>query len=263
MNHDKGLVNLKLVIEYDGKNYFGWQRQSAKPTIQHTIEKSLQVLFPGEKIQLAGAGRTDTGVHAMNQAANIKLGKGALARYSTKAGTAKQGVDKLAYSLNSILPDDILIKKISKVNGDFHARYSAKSRRYRYFITTQRHALDFDKLYFIKTKFDIDLAEKFCKLIQGAHSFKSLCKNKTDEHDFYCDVKSVSVKKLKEGIIRFEIEANRFLHSMVRAVIGAMLQAASGKMELSEFRKKFIKGEDIKIQYVPANALYLVKVNYN
>jgi tRNA pseudouridine38-40 synthase len=249
----KDLVNLKLIIEYDGKNYFGWQRQKTKPSIQETIEQSLQVLFPKEKIKLTGAGRTDTGVSALNQAANF---------YVSKHSLEKLKPSKLAYQLNAILPDDIAVKKITKVSNDFHARYSAASRVYKYYLSTEKKAVYGDKFYRIKTKFDIDLAKELCKLLVGIHSFKSSCKNKTDEHDFMCDVKYARVKKIKNNLIEFEICANRFLHSMVRAIVGLMLSVASGKVSIIEFKSKFKKGEEIKTQYVPANALFLVKVNY-
>lgn len=250
------LVNLKLVIEYDGKNYCGWQRQAAgskQKTIQQTIEESLQVLFKGEKINLIGAGRTDAGVHAIGQAANFKI---------SKETFGKTNLAKTLVSLNAILPFDIAVKKLSRAAPDFHARYSAKSRIYRYYFCFDKKAVNGDKYHRIKTDFNIDLAEKFCKLLVGIHSFRSLCKNKTDDHDFLSDVKYAKLKKLSGGIIEFEISASRFLHSMVRAILGVMLSIAAGKMSVKDFQSKFKKGEDIIIQYVPANALFLFKVNY-
>jgi tRNA pseudouridine38-40 synthase len=126
------LVNLKLVIEYDGKNYCGWQRQAAsskEKTIQQTIEESLQVLFKGENINLIGAGRTDSGVHAYNQAANFKV---------SKKSFEKTSAEKILASVNAILPSDIAVKKLSRAGLNFHARYSAKSRIYRYYICFEK-----------------------------------------------------------------------------------------------------------------------------
>ena len=99
-------------------------------------------------------------------------------------------------------------------------------------------------------------------MLVGIHSFRSLCKNKTDDHDFLSDVKYAKLRKLKNAVIEFEICASRFLHSMVRAILGVMLSIAADKMSIKEFHSKFKKGEDITIQYVPANALFLYKVNY-
>lgn len=250
-------VNLKLIIEYDGSKYFGWQRQTSKVSIQQVLERSLQVLFPYEKINLIGAGRTDAGVHAYGQCANVKLSNSSFSKYNVPGG-----INKLSVSLNAILPADIVIKKISKAKDDFHARYSARERAYEYFITTSKHAIGGDKLYRIKNDIDIKKAQAFCKTLIGYKSFKSLCKNQTDEHDFKCDVKYAKVSRNSKGVIKFEICASRFLHSMVRAIVGAMIDIASGKMELNQFKQKFKKGEEIKLQYVPAKALFLVKVKY-
>lgn len=246
------ILNIKLIIEYDGKNYFGWQRQKNKPSIQQTIEETLRVLIPGEKITLIGAGRTDTGVHAFGQTANFKIKKSSL----------NITLDNLLNKLNAILPQDITIKKAEFADPDFHSRYSAKARVYRYLISEAKRSINADKYLFVKTKFDIDLAKEFCKLLVGVHSFRSLCKNETDKHDFQAAVFYAKVIRKRDGIIEFEISANRFLHSMVRAIVGAMLKIASRKMELNEFKNKFIKGEEIKIQYVQSNALFLYKIFY-
>jgi tRNA pseudouridine38-40 synthase len=247
------LINIKLVIEYNGKNYFGWQKQKNKPSIQQTIEKSLQVLFPGYKIKLIGAGRTDTGVHALNQVANFKIDKSFFYPVNFK---------KLYNSLNSILPDDIAVKKVSSCKESFHARYSAKKRIYLYYLRESKSALYHDYVYRLKTKFDIYLAKYFCKLLAGEHSFKQYSKNKNDKHDFSSIVYYAKILKQKDGLIRFEICANRFLHSMVRALVGIMIQIASGKLLIVEFKTKFYKGVPIKIQYVPAKALFLKKIIY-
>jgi tRNA pseudouridine38-40 synthase len=247
--------NIKLIIEYDGKNYAGWQIQKNKPSVQETIEHSLHVLFHKDNIKLIGAGRTDSGVHALNQAANFKISNDAFSDSFNTLGN-------LVYSLNSILPEDISVKQASFVNGNFHARYSAKKRVYRYLLTTEKRGFCSDKYFRIKTKFDIDLAKEFCKFIEGMHSFKSMCKNREDRHDFMSIVYYATLKKRRDGILDFEICANRFLHSMVRAIVGMMLKIAAGKISLNEFKTKFKKREQLKIQYVPANALILDKIIY-
>jgi tRNA pseudouridine38-40 synthase len=255
-------LNIKLIIEYDGKNYSGWQKQNSNSSqtrrqnsIQETIEDTLRVLFPKENIKLTGAGRTDAGVHALGQTANFKISKSSL------TGRIKD-LNKLVYSLNAILPEDITVKKARLVKEDFHARYSAKKRIYRYLITTEKRSYNADKLFHIKTKFDIDLAKDYCKLIVGTHSFESMCKNREDKHRFMSTVYYAIVKKRADGVIEFKICASRFLHSMVRAITGMMIKIASGKINLNEFKNKFEKGEPLKIQYVPSNALILEKIIY-
>lgn len=250
---DKNTVNLKLVIEYDGKNYSGWQRQKNEPSVQQKIEDSLAVIFKGEMITITGAGRTDAGVHAYAQCANFRIDGSRLQQI---------GTERLKLSLNALLPGDIVIKSVKKVNAGFSARYSAKKREYIYRITESSRAIDREKVYNIKSSFDIKIARKFCKIITGNHSFKALCKNKTDDHGFRSIIYTAAVTKKKDGVIEFRISANRFLHSMVRAITGAMIKTATGRMTLEEFTEKFKKGDEIKIQYVPSNALFLSKVTY-
>jgi tRNA pseudouridine38-40 synthase len=251
-------LNIKLIIEYDGKNYAGWQKQKNKSqkTIQETIEHSLQVLFTKEKIKLIGAGRTDAGVHALNQAANFKI------RKSVFPGGKISSLNRLTHSLNSILPADIAVKSVKVVNDKFHARFSAKKRVYKYLLTTAKRAYNADKYFRLKTKFDIDLAKEYCKFIEGEHSFKQMCKNREDKHGFMSNIFYARIKKRKDYVIEFEICANRFLHSMVRAIVGMIIEVASGKISLKEFITKFEKGEPLKIQYVPSNALILDKIIY-
>lgn len=248
--------NIKLVIEYDGKNYAGWQIQKNKLSVQETIEHSLHVLFHKDSIKLIGAGRTDSGVHALNQTANFKISKDAFSVSGIKT------LGNLVYSMNSILPGDISIKKAGFVSENFHARYSAKKRVYRYLLSTQKRGFNPDKYFRSKTKFDIDLAKEYCKFIEGIHSFRMMCKNREDKHDFMSIIYYAKLKKRRDGIIEFEICASRFLHSMVRAIVGMMIQIASGKISLKDFKTKFKKGEQLKIQYVPANALILDKIIY-
>lgn len=246
-------VNIKIIVEYDGSAYFGWQRQKDKPSIQQKIEDALKILFPGEKITLTGAGRTDTGVHAYNQCANFKI---SAEKFRDK------GILKLKYSLNALLPGDIVIKSVKKVNDKFHSRYSAKKREYIYRFSVNEHAICRNYVYFIRQEFDAGLANKFCRTIKGIHCFKALCKNREDDHDFKCKVLEAGIKRRAAGIYEFRITANRFLHSMVRAVVGAMLKVSSGSLPHDEFTRKFKKGDEIKIQYVPSNALFLSKVTY-
>jgi len=249
------VINIKLNIEYNGKNYFGWQKQSAggKPTIQQSIEEALQVLFPKYKINLIGSGRTDTGVHAFNQAANFKINVHVFKTI---------GFKKLYTSLNALLPEDIAVKNIRKCSGKFNSRYSAKKRVYQYYLSEEKQAIFRDFTFRLKTKFDIELAKDFCKLLVGDHSFKHFCKNESDKHDFHSIIYYARVAKQKNGLIKFEICANRFLHSMVKALVGIMIKIAAGKISINDFKTKFKKGVPIKIQYVPSNALFLKKIIY-
>jgi tRNA pseudouridine38-40 synthase len=244
------MYNYKMVIEYDGVDFNGWQRQkNTKNTIQEYIESSLKSLLK-QNIGIIGAGRTDAGVSAYSQVANFKTD----VRFDYK---------KVLYSLNSILPETITIKKISEVPLDFHSRYSAKKREYEYRISFRKRSIE--GRYFYKLIYDIDyiLIDKFVDELRGYRSFKSLCKNPSDKHNFCCNVSSITYKysKKKDELI-FNIISDRFLHSMVRGVIGCLIDIGRKKLNFEETKNLFQKGEKIKTTYLPGNALFLKKIYY-
>lgn len=239
-----------MIIEYDGTKFHGWQRQkNTKNTIQEYIESSLKSLLK-QDIGITGAGRTDAEVSAYNQVANFKTEK-------------EFDLNKILYSLNSILPDAITIKKISKVPLKFHSRYSAKRREYVYKISFRKRSID--GRYFFKLIYDIDLKliDKFINNFLGYRSFKSLCKNSTDKHNFRCNVSEISYvhSKGKDELI-FKIVSDRFLHSMVRGIMGCLIDIGRGRLNFEETKNAFQKGEKIKTTYLPGNALFLKKIYY-
>lgn len=243
--------NYKLTIEYDGSGYYGWQRQKKfRNTIQEFLEDNLSKLLK-QKISVTGAGRTDTGVHAYNQAANFRV------------SCIIEDSNKFLYSLNSMLPPAITVKSIKKVRKDFHARYSAKKREYIYRITTVNISIGRNYFYKLNYELDFKVIDEFIKIISGYKSFRSLCKNSEDKHGFYCNLISLKYKINKtKGTIEFRISADRYLHSMVRAIIGVLIDLGRGKLELKETINKFNNGEKIKTTYLPANALFLNKIYY-
>lgn len=242
--------NYKITIEYDGTDFIGWQRQLNKNnSIQEIIENNITIILK-EEIKIIGAGRTDSGVHAYNQVANFK----------TDNEIEKKS---FIYSLNSILPKSITIKNISEVDDKFHSRYSAKKREYIYKMTTKN--ISIERMYYHKLLYDIDfnVIDKFIKFLIGNKNFKSLCKNSDDKHNFFCNIEKLeySINKSK-GTIIFKIVANRFLHSMVRAIIGCLIDLGRGKILLDETKYLFANGLKIKTTYLPSNALFLNKIYY-
>jgi tRNA pseudouridine38-40 synthase len=244
------MYNYKMIIEYDGVDFNGWQRQkNTSNTIQEQIESSLKSLLKKDN-GIIGAGRTDAGVSAYNQVANFKT-------------DVEFDFKKTLYSLNSILPDEITIKNIKKVPLDFHSRYSAKKREYEYRISFRKRSVE--SRYFYKLIYNIDFKpiDKFIDSLIGYKSYKSLCKNSSDKHNFCCNVSEISYKysKRKDELI-FKIISDRFLHSMVRGVIGCLVDIGRGKLNFEETKKDFEKGEKIKATYLPGNALFLKKIYY-
>jgi tRNA pseudouridine38-40 synthase len=242
--------NYKLTIEYDGNDFNGWQRQkNTSNTIQELIENSLSKLLKG-KITIIGAGRTDTGVSALNQVANFKTERDIT------------DTNKFLYSLNSILPGTICIKGIKKVPLNFHSRYSAKKRIYEYKISTRKRSVEKDYFYHLIYKLDFNLIDKLINILKGRKSFKSLCKNSSDKHNFYCNVSELKYVKKSDCRIIFKITSDRYLHSMVRAILGCLIDIGREKLDLNTTINSFNKGEKIKATYLPGNALTLKKIYY-
>jgi len=244
------LYNYKLVIEYDGKDFKGWQKQKyTKDTIQERIESSIEKLLK-EKVKLTVAGRTDSGVSAYNQVANFIFNK--------KLETAK-----FRYSLNSILPGEITIKDVRLVSPEFHSRYSAIKREYIYKITFSKRSIRRNEFYRFNCSLDYKNIDEFIKFISGQLNFRSFCKNKEDKNNFACCIYDFKYKNIKSrNELIFSISANRFLHSMVRSIIGCALELGRGRLDLNHIKELTKKGEKPGSVYLPSNALFLNKIYY-
>lgn len=241
--------NLKLEIEYDGTNYCGWQvqtRQKHKPSIQETLEKTLQKILR-EKIRIIGSGRTDAGVHAQAQIANFK----------TDSNIA---LDKLHRALTGLLPDDIAVTKIEEVPLDFHSRFSAKSKVYRYAILNRKYpsAILRNIAYFFPYPLNIRLMQKQAKLLLGRHNFKSFQAADYRERNPVRTIKKIKITKDKD-LIYIDIEADGFLQNMARNIVGTLIEIGRGKpLEI----KKLLSWKDRTKTgpTAPAKGLCLVKV---
>ena len=244
------MKNFKITIEYDGRDFNGWQLQNyTDNTVQFHIEKALKILLK-EKIKIFAAGRTDSGVSAYNQVANFFYDKDV-------------ATERFLYSFNSLVPESITIKKIQEVPFKFSSRRSAKKREYIYLVTTERRSINSEQYYYPRGTLDLDRINKCILFLKGKHSFESVCKNKTDKHNFECNIFDLSYKASKSrGEIIFKITADRFLHSMVRAVMGILIDIGKQKIELKEIESKFKKGEKLKTTYLPAQPLFLNKIYY-
>jgi len=157
----------------------------------------------------------------------------------------------------------LLLLSVKKVRDDFHSRYSAKKREYVYKIITKDVSIGRKYYYKLIYKLDFKIIDEFIKILTGYRSYKSLCKNTEDKHNFCCDMKSISYKlNKKEGTIEFKLISDRYLHSMVRAILGTLIDLGRKRIELSDTIMKFNKGESIRATYLPANALFLNKIYY-
>jgi tRNA pseudouridine38-40 synthase len=251
----KGAVekNIFLEVEYLGTNYFGFQVQTKKagfePTVQEVLEKSIRKLFK-ESIRIAYAGRTDRGVHAKAQAVNFK------------AATAIP-LANIKTALNAFLPADIRIKKVKLVPGDFHARFSAKTKVYRYLIVNRKEPTVFwnNLAWQVSEPLDILIIQRLSRKLTGRRDFSLFAKDAKSYKDCFRTIKSISIKK-KGSLISIDIEGDGFLRNMVRNLISFLLKAARGKLSFSD-AEAVLAGKASYLNHpAPACGLYLVKVNY-
>lgn len=240
--------NIKLKIEYDGTDFSGWQKQPKLRTVQGEIEEKLKKILQ-EKITLIGSGRTDVGVHALEQVANFKTG-------------SKLNLVSIHRGLNSLLKEDILIKDVEEVDLDFNSRFSAKSRVYRYKICLGNDVFLRRYAWEISYCLDFSKIKKATKAILGRQDFTSFCVSKSAKPDNHCFIFRAGWKKDRKRL-DFEIEADRFLHTMVRSLVGTLIDVGRGYFSLKDFTK-ILKAKDHKKAGLtaPAKGLYLVKVNY-
>ncbi len=241
------MQRIKLVLEYDGSGYNGWQIQTGQKTIQQELEHALFVLFKQE-IRVTAAGRTDTGVHARNQVVHCNISDADLFR--------------LKQSLNGLLNRDIVVKEISITKPDFHARFDATARLYRYHIATEVTALNRDYAWTVRIPLNLTLLQVAAKIIPGYEDFKSFCKTKSEVNNHICTILT-SRWIQQNGLLVYEIQANRFLHGMVRAIVGTLIEVGKGKVSLQDF-KRMIEARDRRAvpATAPAHGLVLEKITY-
>lgn len=235
-------------ISYNGTNYHGWQSQANAIGVQQVVEEVFEKLFRN-KIEIVGSGRTDTGVHCVQQFFHADF---------------DHELDRMLIQqkLNSFLPKSISINGIRLVRSDAHARYSAVERAYEYRITKVKNPFYQDYAYHFFKELNIQTMNKAAALLVGEHDFESFSKVKTDVNHFICDLKKAKWNETGDLLV-FHIAANRFLRGMVRSIVGTLLDVGSGKTSLKEFQQ-ILKSKDRKKagMNVPACGLYLVKVKY-
>ena len=248
---ESAIKNFKFTIEYLGTLYNGWQFQPNCSTIQGEIEKALKKIFHKniQDINLIGSGRTDSGVHALGQVANIKL------------DTNMSAID-LKNAINANIENDIFIKKSVEVDLNFNSRFSAKKRCYIYKITNQYSPFTSNREWFENSMFDIHLLEECSALILGSNDFSLLSKANSEIDNKICDIYLSEWNKSKNKLT-YTIEGNRFLHHMVRYLVGTMIEVAKKNISLDDFGKLLDNNCKLhKIFKAPAHGLYLKQVYY-
>ena len=242
---------IKLLIEYNGTKYQGWQVQPKGLTIQGVLEEKLGLLI-GEAIQLFGSGRTDSGVHALGQVAHFKTEN-------------PMDIRSMQRALNSLLPPDIVIQKTEEVDEGFHARKHSKSKVYEYRILNRnlRSAFQWGFVWHIPQKMNFQEMEKATARLIGEHDFSSFRSTGSPTRTTLRRVIRAEWKRGPNGLIRFEIEANGFLKQMVRSIVGTLVEVGKGKINEEEFRR-ILESKDRRKAgpTAPAQGLFLKEVKY-
>lgn len=242
--------NIKLTIEYDGKDFNGWQKQPNKLNIQGEIERAIEIIT-GEEVTLTASGRTDAGVHAIAQVANFKT-------------NSNLPIEKFAVAINSKLKRAIRIQKAEEVEERFHSRYNCKQKTYRYIINNgeQGSAIYRNLEYFVPTKLNIDEMKKAIKFFEGEHDFKGFKASGTSSKSSVRTIYKTSIKKQKDRII-VELTGNGFLYNMVRIISGTLVDVGLGKIKAEEIPEIINSKDRTRAgKTLPPYALYLVKVEY-
>ncbi|MFO7814680.1 MAG: tRNA pseudouridine(38-40) synthase TruA [Halanaerobiales bacterium] len=241
----------KIILEYDGTNYSGWQRQkNTKYTIQQILEEKLSIINKSYVLAIS-AGRTDAGVHAKEQIVNFKL-------------DIEIPVERIPFALNSLLPEDIICKDSEEVDSEFHARYDTRGKLYRYRLSNCRFPSVFTRnyVYNIRSNIDFGKIKKAVPLLVGTHDFASFENSGSDIVDTVRTIEKIEINKI-DGEYHFEIKGNGFLYNMVRIVMGTLIEIGQNKIEIGELNNILKAKNRRKAGFTaPAKGLTLMKVYY-
>lgn len=239
-----------IIISYKGTAYHGWQFQPNASSVQQTLEGALSVVLNRE-IAVVGAGRTDSGVHARHFCAHFDCDISFLEN-------DKSVVDRL----NGLLPNDIVVSSIAKVSNDVHARFSAISRTYQYFISQRKDPFMYDYSWYYSRDIDLEAMNNACTILMNHSDFTSFSKLHTDVKTNICHIYESFWKKEGTSVV-FTIKADRFLRNMVRAIVGTMVDVGVGRIGIDDFERIIESKNRCKAgMSVPAKGLFLIDIQY-
>ncbi len=243
--------NYKLTIEYDGSRYHGWQKQKNARTIQETVENAIAVMVKAP-VRLIGSGRTDAGVHALGQVANFRCRPDIPAR-------------AFVAGLNSLLPDDIVIRSCEAVDMGFHSQYDARCKTYRYriFNSPVPSAICRQYAWFVPRELDVSAMQAAASHLVGTHDFKSFEGSGSPRSHTIRTVNAARVYQRRPDDIWFEIAASGFLRFMVRNIVGTLADAGRGKINPDDFKQILLSGNrSCAGDTAPPQGLFLLRVTY-
>lgn len=244
--------NIKLVIEYDGKDFNGWQKQPNKLNIQGTIEQAIERIT-GEKVELNASGRTDAGVHAYGQVANFKT-------------NSKIAIEKIPIAINSNIKKSIIIKSAEEVEEKFHSRLNCKRKTYRYIINNSKYgtAIYRNLETHIPIRLNVEKMKQAIKYFEGEHDFKAFKASGTSSKSSVRTIYKAEIIEKENEKIYIELTGNGFLYNMVRIISGTLVEVGLEKIKPEEI-KEIIKSKKRENagKTLPPQGLYLLRVEYN
>jgi tRNA pseudouridine38-40 synthase len=243
----------RFVVElaFDGTRYSGWQKQPDTLTVQGEVESGLAIVFK-QPVSIMGSGRTDAGVHAEQQ----------FAHFDVALDDVRFDKERFLHSLRSLIPGDVLIKDIREVDEAFHARFDAISRQYRYQIAFERSVFDRNYTWYVGDLSFLNNMLLAANLLVGNHNFESFSKNNPDLGNSLCTVSTAEFREVAGGL-HFRIKSNRFLHHMVRSIIGNLVDVGRGKLALDDFALMLEHPDRSHGGFTaPAKGLFLEKIEY-
>jgi tRNA pseudouridine38-40 synthase len=249
------MTTFKVLLEYDGTRYSGWQEQKNARTVMGELHKAAREVFGGE-VDMQGAGRTDAGVHALGQVAHLRV-----------AAQVKHSPELIRRRLNDLLPADIVVIDVERASGNFHARHDARSRVYIYQISRRKQAFTKRYVWWIKEDLNLERMQKAASMLIGRHDF--ICFRAADasrpDESTIVEVEKASIEA-EDDIIQIRIEASHFLWRMVRRIVGVLVKVGKGEVAVDDFRK-LIEGGcnprlDVAAWTAPASGLFLEEVRY-
>lgn len=244
------MKTLVLLVEYDGSAYGGWQTQNNSLTIQDVLEKIIRKIT-SLPLCVVGSGRTDAGVHARGQVASIEL-----------LGSFPIPIERIAVSLNSMLPHDIRIREVNILDGSFNARFGPIARQYSYTISQEESVFIRYFTALFKYKFDMQLMQKVSEVFLGKHDFTTFSKFNRSTKSYVCDI-SRSEWEFNDKLLIYNVCADRFVYGMVRALVGAMIDVGRGKRTIEEITQALEeKNRDLSSPAAPAEGLVLERIFY-
>ncbi|MCX7879754.1 MAG: tRNA pseudouridine(38-40) synthase TruA [Ignavibacteria bacterium] len=245
------MKTIVFLIEYDGTNYSGWQKQKNSNSVQGTIEDAF-FKISNLRLNIVGAGRTDAGVHALGQVAHCRV-------HNDFTIPEK----RIKPALNGILPNDIRILDSVVTEEKFHSTKDAIAREYVYFVSTRESVFWNNYSLFYPYKLDFDKLDESSKAFLGKHNFVGIAKKNPSTKDYSCNVELSEWVILSPYILVYKVKANRFVYGLVRSLVGLMLDVGRGKRKIEEIRNALSSGErDFTIPLVKAKGLFLKQIYY-